>query len=457
MKKNDIKKMAITLAMLEALTLSGCKSNNIENVKLDSPVKQLLFVVNPLKKEDVDLNTKNYQNISEEHNIMDIVYNTNLYNEKGYKIGENTDYKRIKAIKTNGIYTEIELENNTHVYVDANSLIEVPKLNNSEYHTINEYKEKVCIEKTLIYDANGRYIGYDYDNSLCTAIASNDEYTLVKFKDGKEGFVLSSSIKNAYAKQNKYAYIRCGTPCYYDKELTMQIKTIPADHITYVYVDDDNVAYIGENDYKENYYVRSNELEYIENYNDIYNYGYINNDTPLYSSKELQVKTDTLDKYSLIYIYNIGENNWVSIYDFNHEKFGFIKLDQNNISLLNKNFIDIDLGKQKMICYLDNVYQREYGTRSGKDSTPSHEGVFDIDWKAENWEFTTYRGSYAKHWIPYNEFGEGIHDLVGDDEQNYGNEAYHQYGSHGCIRVPSEASEFIYNNYDVGTQVLVHK
>ena len=72
-------------------------------------------------------------------------------------------------------------------------------------------------------------------------------------------------------------------------------------------------------------------------------------------------------------------------------------------------------------------------------------------------KFTTYRGSYASYWILINEYGEGIHDLIGDDEQNYGNEAYHEYGSHGCIRVPKEASKYVYENYDVGDMVLVHK
>jgi lipoprotein-anchoring transpeptidase ErfK/SrfK len=46
---------------------------------------------------------------------------------------------------------------------------------------------------------------------------------------------------------------------------------------------------------------------------------------------------------------------------------------------------------------------------------------------------------------------------VGDDEWNYGDQTYHEYGSHGCVRVPREASEFVYNNYEVGDMVLVRK
>ena len=44
-----------------------------------------------------------------------------------------------------------------------------------------------------------------------------------------------------------------------------------------------------------------------------------------------------------------------------------------------------------------------------------------------------------------------------ESNKNYGNEAYHIYGSHGCIRVPVEASEFIYNTSPVGTMVLVNR
>ena len=36
---------------------------------------------------------------------------------------------------------------------------------------------------------------------------------------------------------------------------------------------------------------------------------------------------------------------------------------------------------------------------------------------------------------------DNINDNIRADEENYGNEAYHKYGSHGSIRVPVEASE----------------
>ena len=124
---------------------------------------------------------------------------------------------------------------------------------------------------------------------------------------------------------------------------------------------------------------------------------------------------------------------------------------------IDKDYIIVNISSQRMDCYLDYQLVGSYPTRTGKNDTPTHEGAFDIDWKAENWEFENYPGKKAKYWISINEFGEGIHDLIGDDAQNYGNNAYQLDGSHGCIRVPATASEFVYNNYEVGDMVLVRK
>lgn len=196
------------------------------------------------------------------------------------------------------------------------------------------------------------------------------------------------------------------------------------------------------------------ETNYVEeNNNIVINYGYLLYDIKGYNNKELNDVKDDLNAYSLVLIY---ESNDFCSRVFSVDKQDYFYVLTKEISLLNNRFIDIDLGEQRMDCYIDGNFE-SFDTRSGKDSTPTHTGAFDIDWMAENFEFTTYRGSYADHWIPYNDLGEGIHDLVGDDEQNYGNEAYHDYGSHGCVRVPKSASKYVYDNYKVGDMVLVHK
>ncbi len=57
--------------------------------------------------------------------------------------------------------------------------------------------------------------------------------------------------------------------------------------------------------------------------------------------------------------------------------------------------------------------------------------------------------------MPYNG-GEGLHDA----QWRYGvfgGDIYRYSGSHGCINLPLETAEEIYNNVDVGTQVLIKR
>lgn len=455
MNNKNIKKMAVTLAAIQALTLSGCKSNNVENVKLENPVKQVLLSM-PFNKSNINVTSFDYHDIDEEHNIYDLLPGGEIYNADGYKIGEVTEYKRVYAKRTNSLFVEVALENGKTVYVSTGYALEVPKIDVSNLETVNIDKEKVLNDFTYIYDSTGRMITSDYNNSTCTAIASNGEYTFVVFPNGVEGFVKSENLSSVISYQAKHAYIRKGTKIYSDKTLTMALDAFPNDQITYVFLDDGNFAYVGNPDYREAYYIESSALEYTEDFKSVYNYGYIKNEVPLYSNKELTEVIDTLDPYSLVYAYDAGTNDeWIQIYDYNHGNMGFVR--GYDLEYVYDDFIDVDLGDQHVRCYLDNINTNDFYTRTGKDSTPTHTGVFDIDWKAENWEFTTYPGSYAKHWIPYNEYGEGFHDLVGDDEQNYGGSAYHTYGSHGCVRVPAFGSEYIYDNYEPGDLVLVHK
>ena len=110
---------------------------------------------------------------------------------------------------------------------------------------------------------------------------------------------------------------------------------------------------------------------------------------------------------------------------------------------------------------------------SGKQSTPSDIGYFDIDWKERN-TYLTGPGysSYVDYWMPFNG-GEGLHDAEYhtdyDEDGNYvrdhgwrsngefGGDTYQYNGSHGCINLPNEAAKNIYDNVETGTMVLVKK
>ncbi len=461
MKNKYIRKIAISLALVQALSLSGCKSNKTDPVELSSFEKTVLEIVEPEEVIDenngifdyrVDLLENEYSDITED-NLRDINSSCNMYNKYGKYIGKIEGYHRVTAIKTNGQYTLIDLDGK-YVYVENLSLTIIPNLTRTEYVNTTTDSDKVINDTTIIYDSTGRYIGYKCFNEACHEIASNGEYSLVTFEDGISGFVRSDFLISAVKKVDSYGYIRKGAYLYLDKELTMPVKPIDHDYITYVFLKGNDYAFIGDIDYRENFYVRSEDVELFEDFIRVDGYGYINGDISGYYNKELTDEKATIDSFSVVYVYNINDK-WAEIYNYNDEQFYFV--DIKSLEFLGDRFIDIDLGSQRMSCYISGRYTERFQTRSGRDISPTHIGAFDIDWMAEEWKFTNYDNCYAHHWIPYNEFGEGIHDLIGDDEQNYGNEAYHQYGSHGCVRVPSSASQYVYDNYEVGDLVLVHK
>ena len=121
---------------------------------------------------------------------------------------------------------------------------------------------------------------------------------------------------------------------------------------------------------------------------------------------------------------------------------------------MNGKFIVVDKSEQRMTLYNNNEVMVQTPVTTGKDSTPSDTGYFEIYGKDRN----TYlmNNSFVQYWMPYNG-GEGIHDASWREEWEFGTDIYHKSGSHGCINTPLEEVIQIYDNVKVGTKVLVHK
>lgn len=70
---------------------------------------------------------------------------------------------------------------------------------------------------------------------------------------------------------------------------------------------------------------------------------------------------------------------------------------------------------------------------------------------------TTMEYSYESHvvyWMPF--FGGyGLHDADGW-RSSYGGDIYYYSGSHGCINLPRDFAKKLYENFDIGTPVLVY-
>lgn len=119
-------------------------------------------------------------------------------------------------------------------------------------------------------------------------------------------------------------------------------------------------------------------------------------------------------------------------------------------------FVVVDIGDQTLTLYDGNTILLEVDITSGtkgKYDTPF--GLFSIQSKSKDTYLTGpgYR-SHVDYWMPFY-YGYGIHDA--DWRQVFGEDYYERNGSHGCVNVPPEKTQEIYDNVEVGTKVLVHK
>jgi lipoprotein-anchoring transpeptidase ErfK/SrfK len=70
---------------------------------------------------------------------------------------------------------------------------------------------------------------------------------------------------------------------------------------------------------------------------------------------------------------------------------------------------------------------------------------------------TTYEYSYESpvtYWIQFNG-GIGLHDAAGW-RTTYGGSIYYYSGSHGCVNLPLDLAQTLYENFDIGTPVIVY-
>ena len=346
---------------------------------------------------------------------------------------------------------------NSDTYVNKyNNIINLHELNDHAYIEVeNDDKYTLCEGANIYFKSewNIEEETINEKNMIVKVISSNGKFTLVELPTGEKGYVQSGYL------------IRCVNVHADDYIEYNEAKDSTLLSDAYLY--DDNGMYIGYASANEACHIIASNNEYslvslperrmgyILNeslngvYEKIYGYAFVKAGTILYNDKKMTDVYRVTDN-EILYVEKIAYK-YATISEGN-------KMLYINASDLHDDFIEVKLTSQRMDCYLDYQLTNTYPTRTGRDSSPTHTGAYDIDEKITNWEFTNYPGSRAKYWIPISpETQEGIHDLIGDDEQNYGNEAYHDYGSHGCIRVPRVASQYVYENYNVGDMVLVRK
>ena len=150
----------------------------------------------------------------------------------------------------------------------------------------------------------------------------------------------------------------------------------------------------------------------------------------------------------------IGEyDGWYYVLT-NDYNFGFVSAQYTKV--LEDRYVIVDKSEQQLYLYDDNELLYTTPVTTGKDETPSDTGLFKISYKATNVTLSDNKTYWSpvRYWMPYNG-GEGLHDA--DWRSVFGTESYHYGGSHGCINMPVDITDEIYNNVESGTKVLVHK
>lgn len=133
-----------------------------------------------------------------------------------------------------------------------------------------------------------------------------------------------------------------------------------------------------------------------------------------------------------------------------------------NDSDIGNTYCEVDLERQHFWYYKNGVKTYECDIVSGKPTadrnTPA--GVYKIWYKEKN---KTLNGSTASgetwstpvtYWNNISTFGIGLHDASW--QGSFGGSQYVYNGSHGCINMPVSAAEYVFNNIEIGTPVIMY-
>lgn len=120
-------------------------------------------------------------------------------------------------------------------------------------------------------------------------------------------------------------------------------------------------------------------------------------------------------------------------------------------------YVEVNLDKQHVWYYKDGALVTEGDIVTGNESknwaTPA--GVYFLNYKEKD---ATLKGENyktpVKFWMPFNG-GIGLHDAWWRDK--FGGKIYENQGSHGCVNLPPQVAETIFNNITPGTPVVCYK
>lgn len=133
---------------------------------------------------------------------------------------------------------------------------------------------------------------------------------------------------------------------------------------------------------------------------------------------------------------------------------GYVKSKE--LANLGNDYIEVDISEQKGSLYKNGKKDFSFDVVTGKDSTPTVTGLFNVYAKNRNY---TMRGnnytSFSQYVVKfYNAYY--FHDASWRSE--FGKKAnFHTNGSHGCVNMKIQDAKKLYHNVKIKTKVLIHK
>lgn len=185
------------------------------------------------------------------------------------------------------------------------------------------------------------------------------------------------------------------------------------------------------------------------------NFGYINEECLIYDDNFNP--RDTIGVYQKVL--RVSESDGFIYSLFEDGSYGYI--ESYYFTPIENTYIEVDIEDQMLYFYIDNELVLSSSIVTGKDDTPTYCGYFHIFYKEYDAVLTSYTYGYetpVTYWMAF-DGNIGFHDAWWRD--NFGGQIYQLDGSHGCVNLPYNIAEYLFENtwtnYDDGTKVLVHK
>lgn len=122
-------------------------------------------------------------------------------------------------------------------------------------------------------------------------------------------------------------------------------------------------------------------------------------------------------------------------------------------------YVEVSLAKQKLWCYKDYelIVETDIVTGQPTGDRATQRGCYAIDAKKSPATLGTMDvqgySSPVSWWCPFNG-GQGLHDAPW--RGSFGGKIYKTNGSHGCVNIPVDKMEAIYDAVEIGNAVIVY-